>query len=77
MAPVSWPVTWDVVRAPRHLNLTDWQSGPQDRFIADRAVRAVQRGSMPPSYYTLMHPKAALTGVQKQRLIQGLERSLH
>jgi hypothetical protein len=77
VAPVSWLVTWDVVRGRRHLNFSDWQSGPQDSFIMDRVVRAVQRGSMPPSYYTLMHPQAGLTDAQMQQLIQGLERSLH
>jgi hypothetical protein len=70
-------VTFDVIRGRRHINFTDWQSGPQDSFILDRAVRAIDRGSMPPSYYVMMHPQANLSAAQKQQLIQGLEQSLH
>lgn len=77
VAPASWLVTFDVFRGRRHLNFTEWQSGPQNAYIRDRAVRAIQSGQMPPSYYVLMHPKAALSPAQKQQLIQGLERSLH
>jgi hypothetical protein len=77
VAPVSWLVTWDVIRGRRHLNFTQWQSGPQDSFLAERAARAVERGDMPPSYYVMMHPRANLSAAQKQQLIQGLERSLH
>jgi hypothetical protein len=77
IAPVSWLITQDVIRGRRHLNFSDWQSGSQSSFLAERAVSAVQRGAMPPSYYVWMHPKANLSAAQKQQLIQGLERSLH
>ena len=77
IAPVSWLVTQDVIRGRSHLNFTEWQSGPQDSFLAERAVSAVQRGAMPPSYYVWLHPKANLSAAQKQQLIQGLQRSLH
>jgi hypothetical protein len=77
IAPISWLVTQDVVRGRRHLNFSDWQSGSQHSFLAERAVSAVQRGAMPPSYYVWMHPKANLSATQKQQLIQGLERTLH
>ena len=77
VAPVSWLVTFDVVRGRRHLNFSDWKSVSDPAFIADRAVRAVQNGDMPPSYYLLMHPKARLTDAQKQQLVAGLQQSLH
>ena len=50
IAPVSWLVTQDVIRGRRHLNFSDWQSGPQDSFLAERAVSAVQRGAMPSAH---------------------------
>jgi hypothetical protein len=76
VAPVSWLVTQDVIRGRRHLNFSDWHSGPQDSFLAEQAASAVQRGAMPPSYYVWMHPKVDLTAAEKQQLIQGLELSL-
>jgi hypothetical protein len=64
VAPVSWLVTFDVIRGRNQINFADWQSGPQDSFILDRAVRAIERGSMPPSYYVMMHPMAKLSAAQ-------------
>jgi len=66
-----------VIRGRRHLNFSDWKSVANPTWMADRAVRAIQRGEMPPSYYVLMHPKAALTAAQKQQLESGLQQSLH
>jgi cytochrome c551/c552 len=77
IAPVSWLVTQDVIRGRRHLNFSEWQSGPQDSFLMEQVASAIQRGAMPPSYYVWMHPNANLSAAQKQQLIQGLERSLN
>src|SRR5581483_2760721 len=65
VAPVSWLVYRDVVDGRSNLNFSEWNQ-PQDG--AGDAVEAVSGGSMPPWYYTIMHPKA--------KLIQGLAATL-
>ncbi len=81
VAPVSWLVTYDVVRGRNRLNFSEWQTGAgyggrSPARQASRAADAVSRGDMPPSYYTLMHPKAALTSAERQELAAGLLKSL-
>ena len=81
VAPVSWLVTQDVVRGRSHLNFSEWQTGVgyggrSPAELADRAARAVSSGDMPPSYYTIMHPKASLSTAQRQQLAAGLLASL-
>ncbi len=69
IAPISWLVQEHVDHGRQILNFSNFS--PNQRG-ADRAARAVQNGSMPPSYYTLIHANARLTDTQKQQLIQGL-----
>ena len=69
IAPISWLVQEHVDHGRQILNFSNFS--PNQRG-ADRAARAVQNGSMPPSYYTLIHANARLTDAQKQQLIQGL-----
>lgn len=81
VAPVSWLVTFDVVRGRNHLNFSNWQTGTgfggrSPARLADRASNAVLSGDMPPSYYTIMHPKAALSSAERQQLAAGLLQSL-
>jgi hypothetical protein len=81
VAPVSWLVTYDVVRGRSHLNFSEWKSGigyggRSPAELADRAARAVTSGDMPPSYYTLMHPRASLSSAERQELAAGLISSL-
>jgi len=73
VAPVSWLVYRDVVDGRSNLNFSEWNQ-PQDG--AGDAVEAVSGGSMPPWYYTIMHPKAKLSSSEKQQLIQGLAATL-
>lgn len=77
VAPASWLVTFDVFRGRRHLNFSDWHAGPGDSAIASQVRWRIQSGDMPPSYYLLLHPEANLSAADKQRLIKGLQRSLH
>jgi hypothetical protein len=77
VAPVSWLVTFDVFRGRRHLNFSQWSAGPADSALLTRAIAAIRSGDMPPRYYVLMHPRAALSAREKQHLIAGLQRSLH
>lgn len=79
VAPASWLITRDVISGRRHLNFDDWQTAlaRQDRFPLDQQIqREVSRGEMPPSYFTLLHPNAALTDAEKQQLIDGMTRTV-
>ena len=73
VAPVSWLVYRDVVGGRGALNFSEWNR-PQDG--AGDAVDAVSSGSMPPWYYTLQHPNAKLSAVEKQALMRGLAATL-
>lgn len=73
VAPVSWVVAHHVAEGRALLNF----SHPSARRVsAARAARAVERGSMPPFYYTWMHPGARLTRGERQALAEGLVASL-
>jgi mono/diheme cytochrome c family protein len=73
IAPVSWLIQGDVDDGRRKLNFSEWDRSQRE---AHEAVRRVQRGSMPPWYYVLMHSKANLSAVERQALIQGLGATL-
>jgi len=73
VAPVSWLVQRDVDGGRSALNFSEWNL-PQDG--AGDAAEAVAGGSMPPWYYTIMHPKAKLSGADRQALAAGLAATL-
>ncbi len=88
IAPVSWLITWDVVRGRDHLNWSEWNTrgrrgggegegreGGRGEGEGD-AASLVQRGEMPPWYYLTLHPDARLTDSEKQELIQGLQATM-
>ena len=68
----SWIAVFDTVRGRRALNFSEWHTGGRIREVAE----SIQRGSMPPGIYTMMHPNAILNAQEKQQLIQGLQNSL-
>jgi hypothetical protein len=69
VAPVSWLVQRDVERGRRALNFSEWDRA-QER--GREAAESVQEGSMPPAFYTLVHPGAQLSASERQLLIRGL-----
>ena len=73
VAPVSWLIQHDVDDGRRRLNFSEW-SRPQrgTRNVA----RRIQRGSMPPWYYLLMHSQAKLSEAEKQALVKGLQETV-
>ena len=73
VAPISWLLQRDVDGGRSTLNFSEWNR-PQEAK-AD-VVEAVQSGDMPPWYYLPMHPHAKLSASDKQRLIDGLVRTL-
>jgi hypothetical protein len=79
VAPVSWLVAKDVNEGRRKLNFSDWgQSGQRrgDEDPVEEITRNIENGQMPPWYYTLLHPTASLSAVEKQQLIDGFKASL-
>jgi cytochrome c551/c552 len=73
IAPVSWLVQNDVEEGRHHLNFSEWDR-PQRKAL--EAAGRVQRGSMPPWYYVVMHSKAKLSDAERQALVQGLKATL-
>ena len=68
----SWIAVFDTVRGRRELNFSQWRAGGRSRDMAE----VIQRGSMPPALYTMMHPTAVLNAQEKLQLIAGLQNSL-
>jgi hypothetical protein len=69
VAPVSWLTYRDVVNGRAALNFSEWNR-PQDG--AGDAVEAARSGSMPPWFYTPLHPKANLSAGERDELARGL-----
>jgi mono/diheme cytochrome c family protein len=73
IAPASWLVQHDVKEGRAVLNFSEW-SRPQEE--AKEASKEVVEGEMPPTAYTLVHAHARLTAADRDRLAQGLARTL-
>ncbi len=75
----SWLVVFDTYRGRRNLNFSEWSSTStrgRERNSPREMTRTIENGSMPPSYYTILHPAAVLSAQEKQQLITGLQNSL-
>lgn len=70
VAPVSWLIQNDVEDGRRKLNFSEWDRPQRE---ARSVTRRIQRGSMPPWYYVMMHSQANLSDAEKQTLIRGLQ----
>lgn len=75
VAPVSWLVTRDVVSGRRHLNFSDWKPASLGRLENDPA-QLVTEGQMPPDFYVMLHPNAALNAAERRQLADGLQQTL-
>lgn len=67
----------DTIRGRNSLNFSEWGVGRAGsvREISELS-RVIQEGSMPPWYYTILHPNAVLSDTEKQLLTSGLQASL-
>ncbi len=72
VAPASWLVQRDVDEGRQHLNFSEWDQGGKPREL-DEMGEVVQRGSMPPAQYLLLHNEAKLTAEQINQLAAGLQ----
>jgi mono/diheme cytochrome c family protein len=73
IAPASWLVQRDVNEGRAVLNFSEW-TRPQEE--AKEAAEEVREGEMPPAAYTLVHAHARLNPADRDRLAQGLARTL-
>lgn len=73
IAPASWLVQWDVDEGRAVLNFSEWLR-PQEE--AKEASETVLEGEMPPAAYKLAHADARLSAADRDRLAQGLARTL-
>jgi len=74
IAPASWLVQRDVDGGRSAFNFSEWNR-PQDAGARDLA-EAIRGGSMPPWFYTVVHPNARLNATDKHALIRGLSATL-
>jgi mono/diheme cytochrome c family protein len=73
LAPASWLVQRDVDEARAVLNFSEW-TRPQEE--AEDAPEEVREGEMPPVAYKLVHAHARLNAAERDRLVQGLAKTL-
>jgi cytochrome c551/c552 len=78
IAPVSWLTQRDTNEGRQRLNYSDWQGirSERGREGGNELTEVIQKGSMPPWYYVMIHPTAKLSDQEKQQLITGLQNSL-
>ena len=76
VAPTSWLAVHDVRGGRAKLNFSEWTTTAHPD--TSRIIRAISRGSMPPSYYTWfgLHKDAKLTNQERAELVAGLQKSL-
>src|SRR5688572_17548716 len=73
IAPASWLVQRDVNEGRAVLNFSEW---PRPQEEAKEASEEVLEGEMPPAAYKLVHAPARLNSADRDRLAQGLARTL-
>jgi mono/diheme cytochrome c family protein len=73
IAPVSWLVQRDVNEGRAALNFSEWVRAQEE---AKEAPEEVREGEMPPVAYALVHAHARLTAADRDRLANGLARTL-
>ncbi|KAF0153059.1 MAG: hypothetical protein FD143_499 [Ignavibacteria bacterium] len=68
VAPVSFLITNHVNDGRRHLNFSTWGNlfTPKQKEYKKEIWEEIERGNMPISHYTWLHPKAKLTPEQLQ-----------
>ncbi len=70
-APASWLVEHDITEAREQMDLSRWESLPDEEILLLRAVIAgvARAGVMPPSQYRFDHGDAAVTGADVKLLL--------
>jgi hypothetical protein len=68
----SWLLERDVAEARNHMNLSRWwqYSSEHKKDLLARIAAEVRSHEMPPARYTMLHPKARLSGAQIQEIYE-------
>jgi cytochrome c551/c552 len=77
VAPLSWLASSHVIEARERLNFSDWTDyaydpGTEARKLGEMA-KLIRSGAMPPWSYRLMHPRARLTGQERETVMGWIE----
>ena len=75
VAPASWLVQYDVDEGRQIVNFSEWDQGGKPRE-SEELLEVLQRGSMPPSKYLILHPEAKLSQAQVDQLVAGFQATL-
>ena len=73
IAPASWLTQRDTLLGRSKMNFSEWNL---TRKKAEDAAEEVQKGDMPPWFYTPIHPSAKLTPLERQHLSAGLQSTM-
>jgi hypothetical protein len=69
VAPVSWFIQGDVDEGREALNFSEWNRSQPD---ANESEDTIRDGEMPPRFYLLLHPDAALSDDDQELLIRAI-----
>ena len=72
VAPVSWLLEHDVLKARAHMNLSRWDTySSQDKSdLLSRFASKARSGEMPPARYTAMHRDSKLLSKEQDSLYE-------
>jgi mono/diheme cytochrome c family protein len=73
VAPASWLVHYDVTKGRAELNFSEWHRTQKE---AREAPEVLREHEMPPLAYRLVHSRARLTPSERERLAEGLAKTL-
>jgi hypothetical protein len=78
VAPASWLVAGDVNEGREHMNFSEWGTYPAGRRISrlEMIATEVDKGSMPPAAYLLVHRSAALSPEDRNALLAWADAAL-
>jgi len=81
LAPASWMVVDDVTKGRKHLNFSEWEGYTVGRRLSklETLIGEVDKGTMPPRTYLLLHGDAALSPAERAIVVgwaEGLSDSL-
>lgn len=72
IAPMSWMIAYDIREGRAVLNYSEWTAEVASTHSVEETVDLVSKELMPLRYYTILHPEADLTTVERGQLVNGL-----
>jgi hypothetical protein len=71
VAPASWLVAADVKEGRRHLNFSEWEgySVRKRKAKLEDIITEVDKATMPPGQYVLLHGRARLSAEERERIV--------